>query len=66
MDRTELKLYEQCFPVLFGALDFEGFEGDELGYDCIWWMYEYVKNNLNQTPMVIDADDLEKNPGSCM
>ena len=26
-------------------------------------MYEYVKKNLNQNPIIIDADDLEKDPG---
>jgi len=40
------------------------FDADEVGFKELYQLYELVVNQLGQTPVIIDADDLLKQPGS--
>ena len=47
-------------PFLTG---FNGFYKDEASYEGLVLMHDYVTNTLRQKSIIIDADDLQADPG---
>ena len=44
----------------------DGFDPDEAGFSQLQKLYDFVKENLDENPVVVDADDLLRDPESTM
>ncbi len=42
---------------------YKGFRAEECCYDEYMWMYKYVTETLGQKSIIVDADDLQADPG---
>ena len=58
-----LLLLLESVECLFVSVDWDYFDPDEVGFKELYQLFSLATNQLGQTPVVIDADDLLKQPG---
>lgn len=67
--RHPSKTVPSLYLATFSAKDYEqtlAFDKTEVGFVELLQVYHYVKNTLGQTPIVIDSDDLLRDPEAYM